>query len=366
MVNRNKWVVLGIFIVAVSVAVMLQVFSANGQEQPKGINPPQKTSDVGEFRGITLQLHNGDENHPYETYIDEIAQTGANTLSLVVTGYQENGASASIFVDLRKTPGDERLKHLIGYAHSKGLCVILMPVVLLENAREGEWRGKIAPTDWDHWWEDYISFLMRYAKIAEQANAEVFLVGSELVSTEKFTERWRELIRQVREIYSGRLCYSANWDHYRPVEWWDDLDIVGMTSYYDLTGGKEPTLERLVEAWKPIKKDILTWQATINRPLLFTEVGWPNQATCAQYPWDYYRSADRPDPQAQANCFEAFFQTWIGEKAVAGFLVWEWRNNPAQPMGLEDPSYVPAGKPAMDVIRKVFRMPAAQAQQEHP
>ncbi len=359
MIRKDNFVVLLVFVVVIASVVAFRRLRADGAAELKPIGgPPLKPSNVGEFRGISLQLHNGQDGHPYEKYIDEIAQTGANTICLVVTGYQENGSSTSIFIDLRKTPGDPRVKSLIAYAKSKGLRVVLMPIVLLENAREGEWRGKLAPTSWDDWWEDYTNFILQYAYIAEGTLAEVLMIGSELVTTETSTDRWRELIRRVRHAYKGRICYSANWDHYRPIEWWDDLDIIGMTTYYDLTEGKEPTVERLVEAWKPIRKEVLAWQAKINRPIMFTEVGWPNQKTCAQYPWDYYRTPDEPDPQAQANCFEAFFRTWIGEKAVVGFIVWEWRNSPDQQIGPEDPSYVPTGKPAMHVIRKYYQMPS--------
>jgi len=359
LISKERLVILLVFVTLVAGAAAISLLRANGKPPVKAIGaPPLKPSAAGEFRGISLQLHNGREDHPYETYIDQIAATGANTISIVVTGYQENGASTCIFIDIRKTPSDRRLKELIAHARKKGLRVTLMPIVLLEKGREGEWRGKIAPTSWDDWWADYKDFILRYAKIAGQTNAEVFIIGSELVSTEKYADRWRGLIADVRGVYKGRLCYSANWDHYRPIEWWDALDIVGMTTYYDLTGGATPTVERLLEAWKPIKKDILEWQVKINRPIMFTEVGWPNQKTAAQYPWDYYRDPDSPDPQAQANCFEAFFRTWISEKAVAGFLVWEWQNDPGQKTGPEDPSYVPVGKPAMKIIRKYYQMPS--------
>ena len=183
----------------------------------------------------------------------------------------------------------------------------------------------------------------------------MFIVGSELISTESQEQRWRELIRRVRGLYKGYLSYSANWDHYRQVKWWDALDIIGMTTYYDLTEGKPPTLERLLASWKLIRKQIVDWQKKINRPLLFTEVGWPNQETCAQYPWDYYRATTRPDEGAQANCFEAFFRTWQGREEVAGYLIWEWRNHPSQKIGPQDTSYVPNGKKAMQVIRKYLR-----------
>jgi len=359
--GKGNLVVLVLFLLALGVGVMLHLLKANGSDSaapaptptPATLPAPPaaRRTQAKEFCGFTLQLHSGWEGNPYRTYIDQIAATGANTVSFVIAAYQENGSSSSIFLDLRKAPGDQRLRNLIAYARGLGLDVTLMPIVLLENAREDEWRGKIAPDNWDLWWTNYRDIVMRYARIAESSGVAVYIVGSELISTESHTERWRSLIADVRTVYHGRLSYSANWDHFRPIQWWDDLDIIGMTTYYDLTNGEKPTVERLMQAWKPIKKDVLQWQAKINRPILFTEVGWPNQETCAQYPWNYYGS-DKPDPQGQANCFEAFFKTWIDEPVVAGFIVWEWQNYPGQKTGPDDTGYIPTGKPAMDVIRK--------------
>jgi hypothetical protein len=354
--RRDKLVVLTVFVVAIASAVGFQLVRG-GRAETEAVNEtPTKPSAMGEFRGICLQLHDGRPDHPYEEYIDEIARSGANTICLVVSAFQENCSSTSIFIDLRKTPTDQRLKDLAAYARSKGLRVVLMPIVLLENPREGEWRGKIAPENWEDWWEDYENYILHYAWIAESIKADLFMIGSELVSTESETDQWRNLIRSVRDAYTGRLSYSANWDHYSQVAWWSDLDIVGMTTYHDLSSGQEPKLDVLMRSWEPIKKDILEWQQKVNRPILFTEVGWPNQVTCAQYPWDYYRSSDKPDPQAQANCFEAFFRTWMQEKVVTGCLIWEWRSYPGQVIEADkDTSYVPCGKPAAKVISKYFK-----------
>ncbi len=363
MIFRYKVILVLMFALIAGGLVGLEFLRGNGRgEIQHGTRTPTpSTVPANLYRGFALQLHNSADNIPYEKYINEIATTGANTLSLVVTAYQENAESNSLFIDARKTPPDERIKKLITHAHKTGLQVILVPIVLLEDARAKEWRGAIEPRNWDAWWEDYTNYITHYAKLAQSRNAEVVIVGAELLSTEHQEQRWRELIKQVRKIYNGLLCYSANWDHYRAVKWWDALDIMGMTTYYDLTGKKEPSLQRLIESWKPVKKKVLAWQAKVNRPILFTEVGWPNQVTAAKYPWDYYRSPDEPDPQLQADCFEAFFRTWYGEPAVAGMVVWEWRNHPGQQIGPEDTSYVPCGKPAIGVIRKYYLQAASRS-----
>jgi hypothetical protein len=374
---RDKLLILVIFLLIIGAAVGIQQFEFASSSGPAGgpdgsasteppaengsssARPPFKALRVEQFRGFTLQLQSASPTCPYEKYIDEIAATGANAICLSVAGYQENCASTSIFIDVRRTPSVERIKALIAHAHKRNLRVMLMPIVLLENPRSGEWRGKIEPRDWDDWWEDYDNYLLHYARVAQEAAVEILAVGSELISTEKdHADRWRGLIAGVRKRFKGYLIYSANWDHFRPVSWWDAVDIVGMTTYYDLTSGKKPTVERLMKNWKPIRQDVLEWQKTVGRPIMFTEVGWPNQVTCAQYPWDYTRSPDQPDPNSQSNCFEAFFRTWIVEPSVAGYLVWEWRNYPGQVVDpMKDTGYVPCGKPAMAVIEKYYRMP---------
>jgi hypothetical protein len=317
-----------------------------------------KQLDISQMRGMALQLQSGDDGPDFEKYVREIAATGANSICMVVAASQQNCGSSSIFMDVRKTPSAKRMKGLIDLSHELGMKVILMPIVLLENARTDEWRGKIDPTvdknTWDDWWENYTNYIMYYAYLANQAKVDVFMVGSELVSTEKQTDRWVKLIEQVRGAYSGYLSYSSNWDHYKPVKFWDKLDIVGMTTYYDLCGDKTPTLDVMLESWKDIRKELLEWQATIGRPILFTEVGWPNQETAAKYPWDYYRATDKPAPELQKMCFDSFFKTWADEKAMAGYIVWEWRNwdMPTDPR--HDTSFCPMDKPALGLIKEYF------------
>ncbi len=357
-IQRDKVIILLAFLGALAVGI----YQLNNGSA-KSPNPaPLKPSQAGEFRGIALQLHSSDPETNYADRIDEIAATGANTVSLIVHGYQENGSSTSIFIDARKIPPRRRIKQLIAHAHKRSLRVVLMPVVLPKRPRDEEWRGTFKPTNWDDWWTDYTRFILHWAELAQEGDVELMMVGSELVSTESQAGRWRSLIAKVRKVFTkGRLSYSANWDHYMTPTWWDDLDVIGMTTYHDLTKGKPPTLDNLQAGWAPIKKKILAWRQTVNRPIIFTEVGWPNQPTCAQYPWNYYQS-DKTDPDAQARCFEAFFQTWMQEKCVAGMLVWEWKSYANENVDPKtDTSYVPCGKPAMGVIRKYFQTASPNA-----
>jgi len=360
--RRQVLGIVGISVLLLAAVAVPQVLSRPSSKPVdlSNIAGPLRPTDAFEYRGVGLQLPSNDPDNPYEKYVEEIARTGANTILLSVAALQENGSSSFVSIDLRKVPSNERLEKIIKLARDLKLKVGLMPIVLLENPASGEWRGLIKPREPNKWWEAYENYILHYAKLAQKTGVEILSIGSELISLEEETEHWQQLIAKVRKAYKGKLTYSANWDHYeKEIKYWGDLDLVGMTTYHDLCGDKKPTLDVLIDTWKPIKKKILEWQQTVNRPILFTEVGWPNLETAAKEPWNYCRTDVQPDPELQARCFEAFFMTWKDEPKVAGLFVWEWRNYPGHEGGPKDPSYYPGGKPAMDVILKFFKASAA-------
>jgi len=306
------------------------------------------------YHGIAIQVSwTADGVDRYIKLIDEIVALGADTIKLSTAGYQEHAGSATINLEIRKCPTPQDLGKLIRYAHSRGLRVIVMPVVLLSNARGSEWRGVIQPDDWDTWFAEYLKFVKYFAKIAARNNAEVLVIGSELISTETFTDRWLQIIAEVRKIYKGKLAYSGNWDHYQVVKFWDKLDLIGMTTYYKLADQENPPLQTLLDSWAPIKRDILQWQRKIGKPIMFTEVGWCSQAGASIEAWNYYRSqVATPESLAeQANCYRAFMQTWRDEPAVGGIIWWEWDDEPGGP---ENYKYTPKGKPAEKLLRAWF------------
>ena len=166
--------------------------------------------------------------------------------------------------------------------------------------------------------------------------------------------RWRALIAEVRQVFSGELIYSSNWDHYDYVPFWDAVDAVGLSGYYELTRSKDPSLEELVTEWSRIRDRILRWRERegVTQPLVFTEVGYANQDGTNIYPWDYTADA-APDPEEQALCYEAFIRAWHGRPELAGVFFYNWFGFDT----LEDVSYSPRGKPAAQILRAWYGSP---------
>jgi hypothetical protein len=301
------------------------------------------------LRGVALQVNRLDwMDTVYHEYIDKIRDVGADTVLFTVDTYQENGHSTCVFIDVRSVPDKDSFGRLIDYAHSKGLRVVLMPIVLPYRPKtEDDWRGKFAPDNWDDWWASYGQMMWYFATLAENHKVELLVVGSELVSTESQTDRWRSLIKDVRGWYKGMLTYSANWDHYDEsyIKFWDALDVIGTNSYWTLGKDHNVKVDEIVTNWKEIQKPLLELSRKVNRPNVLLEAGWCSMTNSAKDPWDY-TTGDPVDVELQRKLYEGFFRSWYGVKGFGGFMIWKWGGDG------DGKGYSPEGKPAEAVLRE--------------
>lgn len=310
-------------------------------------------------RGMAMGLYHreaDDKGYSFPDMLGEIRDLGADHVSLVVSWKQHDVRSDGPAPDPSVTIPDERLRGVIREAHRRGLKVFLFPILELDIRRPLEWRGTIAPRDIDRWWRAYERFVLHYARIAADEKVELFSVGSELVSTEGWRDRWYHLIGAVEKIYGGPLLYSANWDHYEPVTFWERLDYVGVTAYNELTRDPAATEAALAAAWGGVRTRLAAFSRRVGKPLVITEVGYTSQDGAAVHPWDYTSRAG-VDLEEQRRCYAAFVTAWAGEPALHGVFFWNWFGHG----GARDRSYTPRGKPAESVVRGWYRSAAPPA-----
>ena len=318
---------------------------------------PSTSREGFPYRGVTIQLQRTDWIEKYKTSINEIAATGADTVSFVIDTRMENGTSSHIWLDVRTTPTPDQLGTLIDHAKSRGLRVMVMPVVLLQSPKNDEWRGTIKPDNWDDWWSSYREMIIHFAWISQGHKVDILCVGSELVSTEDKGREWMRTIEEVRQVFSGKLTYSANWDHYSSIPFWHRLDMIGMNSYWKLGKDHRATVAEMKASWKKIQEDVLDFQQKEGKPLLFTEVGWCSLSNAAHEPWDYTKVSEDLDLDLQKRLYQAFFETWNGNPSLGGFMVWEW---PPDSGGPNNKGYIPKGKPAEGILREWMGKPRWQ------
>ncbi|MBH23484.1 MAG: hypothetical protein CMH57_03265 [Myxococcales bacterium] len=326
------------------------------RREPEAVRglPAAQARPEGFRRGVSLGLFVSERDPRarrfyYEQLLDEIREVGATDVSLVVRWSQRDVQATAIAPLEGVTSGDDVLTEVIALARARGLRVFLMPILHLGSRRRGQWRGTLKPVDEVAWWASYEAFILHYARIAAAQEVELFAVGSELVSMERQAERWEALIREVRGVYGGELTYSANWDHFEPVPFWDHLDVVGVTAYHELSQEPDPDEQALVAGWRPFERRLKRWAAAQDRRYIFTEVGFPSHSQGAARPWDYTPRGE-PDAALQLRCYRSMFRVWNADPRLTGVFIWNWFGVG----GASDRGYTPRGKPAEQVIRRWY------------
>ncbi len=255
-----------------------------------------------------------------------------------------------------------RWQNTIELADKYGFKVMVKPHIWLNNRPGNVWRSSIRMTneeDWQKWFNQYSTFILAHARIAETVGAEQFCVGTELnVSVMEKPELWLELIKEVRKVYSGKLTYAANWDDdLEDIQLWDALDFIGIQAYFPVAKRSAPDLEELEAGWKSHYPLLEALNQKFNKPILFTEIGYKTTRNAGKEPWEWdtfnHRFYKRISHKTQALCYEAFFNTVWQQPWFAGAHVWEW-----QARGTSDGnnnSFTLEGKPALNVLAKGYR-----------
>ena len=168
-------------------------------------------------------------------------------------------------------------------------------------------------------------YILTYAKAATELNAEILCIGTEL---EDFVMNrpiyWQELIKEIKEVYKGKLTYAANWDEFKRIPFWGELDFIGIDAYFPLSEKKSPTIQDFENGWKPHKEDIIKIQKKYNKPVMFTEFGYRSIDFTGKQPWDSNRVEGSLNLQAQADALQAIHNQFWKEDWFAGGFIWKW------------------------------------------
>lgn len=308
-----------------------------------------------EVRGFNMPVWSVDGFGSSGPALEQLAASGANTVTLVVTWYTPHTSSVDIH-RTQATASDESLVWAIKRAQELKLRVLLKPMVDVEDQ---SWRAGINPDDADAWFHNYATIVTHYADIGAQYHAWGLVVGNELVSmsTNKQNEQhWRDLIKQVRQRFGGKLTYGANWggsvQEFTHVPFWDALDYVGIAAYFELSKQEHPSRDELRQQWTRWQQDVITpFQQRVRKPVLFTEIGYRSLDGAASEPWNAARTG-QPDLQEQVDCYEAAFETWANVPWFAGTLWWNWSANGA--VSPRDTGYEIQNKPALATLARWY------------
>jgi hypothetical protein len=305
-------------------------------------------------KGITL-AHEGfrsGEGYGSDAAFAQLARIkalGASSVTLVPYGFTRAPAEPTVsWTGSDET--DDRVARTIREARRLGLATVLKPQLW----SHGTWTGDIAFADeaaFRQWMASYRLFILHHARLAEQEHADLLVIGTELGGLTSRQAAWRELIRDVRRVWSGPLTYAANWgEEVERIAFWNDLDYVGVNFYYPLISKAGETPRAGSPRLRELERTLENLSKRHRRPVLFTEVGYAASASAALEPWKEFNAPF--DPQMQARCYEVVFQSFYRKPWLAGLSWWKW---PSPGRGSsEDPSFSPLGKPALAVLERWY------------
>lgn len=268
---------------------------------------------------------------------------------------------------------DDELRTFLRAAKTEGVKVFVLPRIESPAffVPPFPWRANIAmadAADWPRFHENFTKLVRHYGALSREEGAAIFGIGLEYrAAVREHPDAWRAIARAAKEAFGGPITYSANWDDYEQVTWWDSLDLIGIGAYFELVADglpddathemrakkklPQPTLSQIVDGWKPIKAKLKAFSERYGRPIFFTEVGYTTFVDTAYHPW-MWQSAREIDPAQQALCYRALFRTFAGESWWKGGCMWHFHTDPS---AVPKWDYSPQGNDAEKVMSEAYR-----------
>lgn len=346
--------------------------------------PPGGTDGIFTWEGISLPSYWGGrlQTPGAEAALGQIKDTGANTVTVIPQFFMADQFSNDVKLNINPTnpwasESDTfaQVKQGIIDAKADGLKVVLKPHVETDNR---VWRAEIAPTNPSLWFDNYRAMMVEYAKVAQAAGADMFVIGTEMKSmtVAQYTSEWNEIIDAVRAVYSGPVTYSSTDSEAAQVQFWDKLDYIGINSYFPMTTSNNPTVDQLIDAW--VKKSPIWYTDNIHqgmstidyhksiadkwgKKVIYTEVGYGSYDGANKDPGTGTGSST-VDYQEQVDLYKALYHVMenCGGQWLDGAFLWQFHPfaDPTADAGVPQLDFTFQGKPANAVVTEHYSSPA--------
>jgi hypothetical protein len=260
----------------------------------------------------------------------DVKQVNADWISVMPYGYVKSESGEFIYSNNTKKDWQwwgERVDgaaRTIIMAQNNGLNVMLKPHMWLGW---GQFTGHMdlkSDSAWAKFEEGYGDYILTFAKLADSLNVEVYCIATEMEKhVELRPQFWHKLIKDIRVVYNGKLTYAENWDSYARVPFWNELDYIGVDAYFPLSEESNPSVDELKKGWERHLKELNTFAALNQKPILFTEIGYRSCDFTTYKPWEV--NMDLPEnEEAQRVAYESFFEAVWLEPWFAGAFIWKW------------------------------------------
>jgi hypothetical protein len=222
----------------------------------------------------------------------------------------------------------------IRYAKSLGLHVFV--TIQLQSSGDQPWSAFVNFSNYaqeQQWFDSYWQTVKPYAEAAQKYGVEQFAIGTEYRWLEQNAPAslWNDLISKVSQVFHGTITYDMDWTSLpdSPPSWMRNpiLKMIGISSYEPLVNYAvrvDPAKMRSLWA-KVAQRDLDNFSITVGKPILLSEIGFPNCQLALYQPWNYACTAPA-DQQEQAAATDAALADIIPDERIQGTFFWGWDN----------------------------------------
>lgn len=285
----------------------------------------QTQESISKINGITLEAPAQEIN--YQIFANMMA-ISPNSVALIPYAYGGNISSPILqYNNSHQWWGETEIgtQKCAEYADSLHLDILVKPQIWFS---QGKYTGDIqcnTQKEWEEWEKKYTKYIMSYAHLCEKLHVNYFCIGTELKNhTLKRPKYWKKLIQQVRKVYHGKITYAANWDEYKYVTFWKELDFIGINAYFPIVSNLKYTTEELNEGWEVYLEEMKNISGQYDRKVIFTEYGYRSISSSAYKPWESYVGRDYSE-KSQQESLEVFFEKVWNQSWVKGGYLWKWK-----------------------------------------
>ncbi|NRS90601.1 hypothetical protein HNQ02_003547 [Flavobacterium sp. 7E] len=316
------------------------------------IEPTAKNLDM-EYKGMNLVA-------PIKelkiSTLDNLKENHVNAISLIPYAYVNRDDATVNYNNDRQWWG-EKTEGIIAsnqMAQQYKMSVMLKPHLWVNH---NFYTGNLdfaTDKEWVKWETEYENYILNFAALAQKEKMPLFCFATELGNAiAKRPTYWNQLIQKIKKVYTGKLTYAANWDDFDKVPFWDQLDYIGIDAYFPLSSAANPSVKELNTAWeKHIQKMEITHNK-FDKKIMFTEFGYRNSNHAAEAPWT--EDKNEINNIAQANAYEALFQSMTKKDWFVGGFAWKWYADEYHKRKRNGVDYTPQEKPALETIKKWYK-----------
>lgn len=334
-----------------------QYLAKEAKKYPK---KKREKPSVGYLKGFNFahegySIYNGYLSRKATEAIEKQHNMGGNAIAIVPYSYIR-GESTPTYLSIGSRAGsenDQGVVHSAYEAKQRGMQSVLKPQVFFGNS----WPGALEYSnekDWNAFFEYYYKWIRHYTFLAEIHQIDALCMGVEFAkATLSHGEQWKDMFKKARGLYQGNMTYAANWgEEFENVDFWDELDFIGLNSYYPLSKNDTPTDGELKANFDIVKTKIKDVYQKYKKPIVFTEIGFRS----IEMPWkNPHADGDTSfNEEHQRRCYEVIFEGIQNEPWCAGILWWKFPSY-LEYRGSENTAFTPNNKATEATVKKWFK-----------